>query len=370
MKFKIYTIVFVFLGLASTLLLGCSNEQKSVEIEDYEEILSKDNIYDLGGHIAAYLMDTTVLGYEGEWLVINDLEKRSCVYLPNDFSKILDIEIEDFSSIHLKYENNERDGIQEINIPMYFSGRKDNILEIGSSVEKVITETLASTLVLPETIWEETVSDRGNNYLIAFERVSLAYYTGSDLYGKYADYQLIVKDKEGNMISSQILMGYPMALEEVYWLENISEDDFPDLILCSSYVEGQADGFTELNFYIWNNEKLMYESKPLPWNKSVSRPFWNEELSSVIFAYVGDKATMKMFTFKDGEWQFKGELTEENGLNLPEQNMPWNDENSIWCIYNAQSEWLFPGYGEWDTVEEDLDGQQTVWKYIRKNSKD
>ncbi len=107
---------------------------------------------------------------------------------------------------------------------------------------------------------------------------------------------------------------------------------------------------------------------------------------------------MKMFTFSGGEWQLNGELVEENEtekengdievelgeyfysddqtiendirITLPEQNMPWNDRNSIWCVYNAESEWLFPGYGDWDAVEEELDGYQTVWKYVRDNSKE
>ncbi len=397
MKFKFFAIIFVFWSLASILLSGCGNDPEIMESENWSEILTEDNIYDLGGHIAAYLTDTTVLGYEGKWIVLNDLEKESCIYLSNEFSKILDIKIEDFSAIHLKYED-VGEGIQEINIPVCFAGRKDNVLEINYSVNKVIVESMASALMLPKTVWEETITYEENTYLIAFERISLAYYTGSDLYGKYADYQLVVKDEQGNIVSSQVIMGYPITQEEVYWLKNISEDDFPDVILCSSYVEGHADGFTELIFFIWNDEKSIYESKPLPWNKSISRPFWNEELSSITFAYTGDEINMKMFTFSGGEWQLNGELVEENEtekengdievelgeyfysddqtiendirITLPEQNMPWNDRNSIWCVYNAESEWLFPGYEDWDAVEEELDDYQTVWKYVRDNSKE
>lgn len=396
MKFKTFTIIFVFLSLILTMFSVCIHNQKTAESKDWPEILSKNNVYDLGSHIVAYLMDTTVLGYEGEWLVINDFEKGNCLYLQNKFSKILKIEIEDFSSIHLKYKNDEEEGIQEVNIPVCFSGRKDNVLEIYSSVNKVIVESVESALILPETVWEETITHEKNTYVIAFERISLAYYTGSDLYGKYADYQLIVKDEYGNILSNQVLMGYPIALEKVYWLKNVSRDDFPDLILCSSYVEGHADGFTELNFFIWNNEKVMFESKPLPWDKSMSRPFWNEEFSSIIFAYIDDEVNMKMFTFRDGEWRLNGEIAEENEtekengdievelgeyfyeddqtvknnirITIPEENMLWNDRNSIWCVYNVQSEWLFPGYGDWDVVEEELDGYQTVWKYVRDNS--
>ena len=54
----------------------------------------------------------------------------------------------------------------------------------------------------------------------------------------------------------------------------------------------------------------------------MSRPFWNAELSSIIFAYIDDKVNMKMFTFRDGEW---------------------------------------------NTVEGELDGGQFIWKYVREN---
>ena len=121
--FKIVIIAFILSGLVLTLFFGCGNEQDKVESEDRVEVLSEDNIYNL--------------------------------------SKILDIEIEDFSSIHLK----------------------------------------EAALMLPETVWEE------------------------------------------------ILMGYPIVLEEVYWLKYISGNDFPDFILCFSYVEGHADGFAELIFF-------------------------------------------------------------------------------------------------------------------------
>lgn len=330
------------------LLYGCAYEQRNTENEVQLEELSMDKVCDLGGHIVAYLTNEKVLGHEG---------------------------------------------VQEVNIPVCFSGRKDNILEFYSPAEKVIIEPLITAQTLPEIVWEESFMYEDNIWLAAFERISPAYATPSDLYGGYADYQLLVRDENGNVVSSQILINYPITLEEVYWFKDISGDDFPDVILCSSYVEGTADSFTELNFLVWNNDKLAYELKPLPWDKSISRPFWNEALSSIAFAYIDDGVNMRMFAFRDEEWKLSGELAveseieKENGnvevvcyeyfyadkqtakneikVTLPEQNMPWNDENSIWCEDNVQNEWLFPSYGKWNTVEKELKGGKNVWKYMR-----
>ena len=203
---------------------------------------------------------------------------------------------------------------------------------------------------------------------MAFERIGLVYDTGSIVYGGYADYRLIVKGEKGNVVSSQIFMGYPVSLEEVYWIKDISGDDFPDVILCTFYLEGDAVYNTKLYFMVWNSEKSVYESKSLPWNKSVNMPVWNEELSSVIFADVGDGVTMKMFSVEGGEWQLHGELVKNDiKIVLPEQNMPWSDANSIWCLHNTQNEWLFPGYGNWNTIEETLNGDKIIWKYVQTN---
>ncbi|MDE5866335.1 MAG: hypothetical protein K2H31_07035, partial [Lachnospiraceae bacterium] len=253
------------------------------------------------------------------------------------------------------------------------------------------------TQSLPETVWEEKITYEEQIYLAAFERISPAFQTLSDLYGGYADYQLVVKDENGNVVSSQILTNFPITLEEVYWFKDISGDDFPDIILCSSYVEGNGNRFTNLIFLIWNNEKLIYESKPLPWDKSLGSPVWNEELSSIIFAYIDDEVNMEMFTYKDGEWSLSGkcavesEKEKENGniefvcgeyfykdnqtikneikVTVPEQNLPWHDDNSIWGgTHNVQNEWLFPSYAGWKTTDKELEGGRTVWKYIRADA--
>ena len=373
------------------LVEGFWNEEAARE--NLVEILSEDNVYDLGGHVVAYLVNDKVQGYENNWLVIDDLEKGKRIYLPNSFPKILDIEIRDFINIYIKYEDSQNGYIQEEIIPVVVN-QDDDILEIYPSEEKVMIESPLPSLVLPKTVWEETISYGNNIYKVAFERIGLAYDIGSIIYGSFADYRLIVKDEEGNIISSQVFAGYPITHEEVYWLKDISGDGFPDVIMCTFYMEG-PDRFTDLYFLIWNTEKLTYELKTLPWNKSMSIPVWNEELSAIIFAYINDDINMKMYTYEDEEWRLYGELikeyeteTEDNDIEIsfseffyaddqvrknnikivsPDQDMPWNDEDSVWCKYNNQNYLLFPGSGDWNTIHEELSNGITVWKYVRMN---
>lgn len=152
-------------------------------------------------------MDTTVLRYEEEWLVINDSEKGNCLYLQNKFSKILKIEIEDFSNIHLKYKNN--------------------------LVNKVIVESVESALILPETVWEETIAHGENTYVIAFERISLAYYTGSDLYGN--KYEIIRK---------ALLLLYKQTNLELMTTHQLREIRRQEMI--EKYEEGMTEGINRI----------------------------------------------------------------------------------------------------------------------------
>ncbi|MCM1263312.1 MAG: hypothetical protein NC313_11395 [Butyrivibrio sp.] len=287
----------------------------------------------------------------------------------------------------------KRDELLDVLEEVRFLGREGNGLGFYPLVEKAVTESLAAwrETPVPETVWEEIITYGEHAYLAAFERISSVNVTPSDLYSGYADYRLAVKDEEGNIVSSQTFTDYPICMEEVYWVKDISSDDFPDIILCPYYVEGHAERSTELIFLIWDNEKITYEAKPLPWDTALDSPIWNEELSSLIFFYGDDEVREKMFTYRDGEWKLSGELAAENEtekengdieivcgeyfytdnqtikneikVTLPEQELPWHDENSIWAAYNARNECLFPGRG-WNTVNKKLKGGQIVWKYI------
>ncbi len=324
-------------------------------------IFSDGNIVYLGGYMKAYLMDASMdvqllWGYQGEWIVINDAEEGKNIYLKNEFSKILDIRIEDFSAIHIKYENNEEEGVQELTVPLCFSWKKEDVLELDPDIEQVVTEPPKAALALPETVWEESITYEGTSYFAAFERISPAYY-GSDVYGNNADYQLVVKNENGNTIASQVITGYPITMEEVHWLKDISGDGFPDVILCSFCEQNRYLGYgTALHFLIWNKKKLMYESKPLA--DYMYGPFWSEELSSLILYYPDDDTYMR-YTFKDGEWQLSDKLAEED----------WRetyDENSPWCRRNVQNEKLFPRSEGWDTEDKELEGGETAWKFVRE----
>ena len=326
-------------------------------------IFSDGNIVYLGGYMKAYLRDTSMnpmwWEYEGEWLVINDAEEGKNIYLRNEFSKILDIRIEDFSAIYIKYENSEEEGVQELTVPLCFSWKKENVLELDPDIGQVVTEPPTAALALPETVWVENFTYQGTSYLAAFERISPAYF-GSECYGNNADYQLVVKDENGNTIASQVITGYPITMEEVHWLKDISGDSFPDVILCSFCEQDRYLGYgTALHFFIWNKEKLMYESKPLA--DDMYGPFWSEELSSLIL-YSPDDDTYMRYTFRGGGWQLSDKLAEED----------WGetyDENSPWCRRNVQNEKLFPRSEGWDTEEKELEGGQTAWKFVREKDK-
>ena len=326
-------------------------------------IFSDGNIVYLGGYMTAYLKDTSMdplwWEYEGEWIVINDAEEGRDIYLKNEFSKILDIRIEDFSVIRIKYENSEEEGVQELTVPLCFSWKKEDVLELDPDIEQVVTEPPTAALALPETVWEEPITYHGTSYQAAFERISPAYY-GSECYGNNADYQLVVKDENGNTIANQVITGYPITMEEVYWLKDISGDGFPDVIFCSFCEQDRYLGYgTALHFFIWNKEKLMYESKPLA--DYMYNPFWSEELSSLIL-YSEDDDTYMRYTFRGGEWQLSDKLAEED----------WGetyDENSPWCRNNVQNEKLFPRSLGWDTEDKELESGERAWKFVREADK-
>lgn len=291
-------------------------------------------------------------------------------------------------------KNEEDEGAGEGNIQENFLDGKSDILEIYSSTEKVIVESLTSVDSLPKTIWKENVMNGEKKYQVAFERIGLIYEIGSVECRSCADYRLIVKDEEGSVVSSQIFVGYPVSLEEVYWFKDISGDGFPDVILCTFYLDVDLDEHTDLYFMIWNSEKSVYESKPLPWNKTLNRPVWKEEMSSIIFSDMGGKTTMKMFSIEDGEWQLCGELVEDDkaeknsiletyyneffymdGQTIKNdikvvwpEDTPWTDADSIWCMYNSRNELLFPSYVDWKTIEEELSDDKTIQKYVRRHT--
>lgn len=242
-----------------------------------------------------------------------------------------------------------------------------------------------------KVVWEETISSEGETYRVSFERISAVYDAESELYPYCADYQLVVRDSDGKDISKQTIANFPVWYEEAHWMVDVSGDGFSDVVLCSFYERFTHD--TELCFYIWNMDKSEYEEQSLPWH--LWRPVWNEKLSCITFIDKSyDDIRMKMVSFENGEWILRGELlpgeiieeteetvqiqrkeifyTEEGNIeniiivNTPEQNMPWNDVNSIWCDDNNQNEYLNLGSLDWDIVDVELEAGKSSPKYVRK----
>lgn len=265
----------------------------------------------------------------------------------------------------------------------------DSILEEGFKISQSTIES--SELQLPKVVWEEIICSEGEAYRVSFERISALYDAESELYPYCADYQLIVRDSDGKDISKQTIVNFPVWYEEAHWMADVSGDGFSDVVLCSFY-----EGFTratELCFYIWNMNKRGYEEQPLPWH--LWMPVWNEKLSCVIFTDESyDDICMKMVSLENGEWKLRGELlfeeiteeteetvqfqykeifyTEEGNIenkiivNIPEENMPWHDVNSVWCDDNSQNEYLNLGSLDWDIVDIELEEGKSSPKYIRR----
>lgn len=242
-----------------------------------------------------------------------------------------------------------------------------------------------------KAVWEEIISNNGETYKVSFERISALYDAKSESYRYCADYQLIVRDSGGKDISNQIVENFPVWYEEVHWMVDVSDDGFSDVVLCPFY-EGYTR-YTDLQFYIWNMDKNEYEEKSL--SRYPSQPVWNEKLSCVIFIDEScDDIQMKMVSFENGEWILRGELlpgetmeeteekvqfqfkeifyTEEGNIenkiivDIPEQYVPWNDVNSVWCEDNSQNKYLFLNYPEWDVIDVEFEEGKSSPKYIRQ----
>ena len=262
-------------------------------------------------------------------------------------------------------------------------------LEESFKISQLAIES--SELKLPKVVWEEVINSKGEAYRVSFERICAVYDAESILYRYCADYQLIVQDSDGKEISKQIITNFPVWYEEAHWTVDVSGDGFSDVVLCSFYERMTHD--TELCFYIWNMDKSEYEEQPLPW--FLWQPVWNEKLSCVIFADESyDDIRMKMVSFENGEWVLRGELlpgetiekteekvqiqckeifyTEEGNIeniiivNIPEQNMPWNDVTSVWCDDNSQNEYLNLGSLDWDIIDVEFEEGKSSPKYIRR----
>ena len=306
----------------------------------------------------------------------------------------------------LMYDKEKESTIQDVNAEFHVAKEDDkneNQRSIEWSVElsEILSEEMRNVLdneknclssdKVSKVVWEESISSNGETYKVSFERISDLYDAKSESYRYCADYQLIVRDSDGKDISKQIIANFPVWYEEAHWMVDVSGDGFSDVVLCPFYERYTCS--TDLHFYIWNMDKSEYEEQPLPWH--LWRPVWNEKLSCVIFIDESyDDIRMKMISFESGEWVLRGELlpgeaiekteekvqiqckeifyTEEGNIeniiivNIPEQNMPWNDVNSVWCDDNSQNEYLNLGSLDWDIIDVEFEEGKSGPQYIRQ----
>lgn len=307
----------------------------------------------------------------------------------------------------LMYGKEKESTIQDVNAEFH-EAKEDDKYENQRSIEwsiehsEILSEETLNVLdneknclnsdKASKVAWEESISSNGETYKVSFERISALYDAKSESYRYCADYQLVVRDSDGKDISKQIITNFPVWYEEAHWMVDVSDDGFPDVILCpffERFVTLEAD----LQFYIWNMDKNEYEEKSLSWYPS--QPVWNEKLSCVIFIDESyDDIQMKMVSFENGEWVLRGELlpgeiieeteekvqfqfkeifyTEEGNIenkiivDIPEQYVPWNDVNSVWCEDNSQNKYLFLNYPEWDVIDVEFEEGKSSPKYIRQ----
>ncbi|MCM1251366.1 MAG: hypothetical protein NC321_00965 [Clostridium sp.] len=373
------------------------------ETEYRENILTDSSVIDLGNHIVAYRASSDIIdigGYQGEYLVIHDLASNEILYLPDVYEEVYDMEMEGNESIFISYSGAEENSIQEVHIPVQFPMQTNTVYEITPMDTKLLTELKgdikACVEELPRLIWEENAVWEGRTYAITFEQTSPVYLNPhSEVWGRYADYCLMVKDEEDNIISEQIMVNYPICYEEVYWFTDFSGDGFPDIAFCTEYIPSKETS-VHLEFMIWNAETEEYEAKPLP-VRSIGETAWNKTVSSVILFYKRNERThMGMYSFREGDWKLAGELipvydeenvnedrdlfcigwkeifyengeaVEENGIIKEEKTYytPWFDDESIWGRDNKENEKLYPSDG-WDIIEVMI-GEDTTNKYVRE----
>lgn len=394
---------------------------------EVEGTLVEGSVVDLGDFCIAYLVpndetmrsifwdDENYLGdhyiaiqavnYNNETASQDDI-----LYLPDIYGTITDMKM-DSNELYLQYFDMESDSLKEVKIPIYFSERLENgFFDIHYSArfhyKKRITaaqEGLQSGEgAFPQTVWTETFGKDGQIYEIGFERITPIYDYFIEHGGNCADYRLTVKDGKGELISEQMLLGYPVSHEEVHWAVDFSGDGFMDIAFCTGEYWGR-DSWTELLALIWNPEKKLYEEHRFPQDQG-DLHLWNADLSTVI-AFAGRDQQggmiMEMHSFLQGEWKrvrrlevcfseeeldedgdpvflgfrellysAEGDLLEEREVEVgPDAGAPWFDEGSVWCGENTKNLKLYPEYPKWTSGYLNVGGIE-VYKYTKSEAGD
>ncbi len=392
------------LTIACAGMSGCGKEQGMSEAEGYAETaFATEGIMDLGNHRVAYLVtaeETTdwLRGYSSEQqhFAIQDLDYGGILYAPAMEGAIWDISVEDSANLRIRYKD-DADNTQEVQIPICLAKGED-VVEIEEADRKVITSVSNTGSALPEQIWEDVISLNGEKCEIIFERTSVPYKVFSDLFPFWADYRLTVRDEEKNILQELTLVNYPIAYEEIHWIEDIGGDGCPDIIFCT---DCQPSRDTRLCFLIWDKETQRYVCRNLP-QKYVGSPIWAKDSDMVLFWEEGSNPWIinrKAYVFNQGEWVLYGELRPENDEEPPAftdgyqkeiyykeldyyyrelfykngkvtqetvwEESPYTDLNSIWYRDNKENQELYDNTG-WGTVEVELSTGEMTFKHIQR----
>lgn len=388
-------------------------------LTETDGILGETEVLDLGDHMAAYYQPVEEIdsaythhGYEtfqgNRYLVIQDLDSGAVWYVPDVYGKILEITVQAPLGVSLRYvPDGEREECQ-VCIPIYFHERdEEKVLDFDRFVhkEKSVFSAQegmeADTGALPRTVWEESFCRGQEEYTLRFERISPIYNPGYESGIIEADYLLSVWDGEGNALSRQMIVHYPVAYEEAYWLIDFSGDGFLDVAFCTDvYMGGKNGCWSFARMLIWNGDTGCYEECEI--GKKGNMAVWNADMAALVSCddtVYNHYSSKNMYVWIDGQWQrirrlervysetefydipgegevacsdgyreliySDGEVTQENRIeeDFYEEDMFWHEEECVWSDNYRGSIRLYPDWPEWEKVETDTGGI-TVNKYI------
>lgn len=412
----------------------------TLEEDDGEEnvVLEKESVdifdggkkIDLGSKIVAYRVPNSwetdsLLGddshFTGDYYIaiqVDDMEERNAygydeiLYLPDIYGIITQMKLKESGKLYIRYKESVEGNEKEVWIPLYFASGNREVIEMDSGRRKgVFCEQDGlrdGESELPQIVWTKSFWNEDGMYEIEFERISPMYYLPKASVNIYADYCLIVKDENGDVISDQtIIVNFPVCMEEVCWFVDFSKDGFMDIAFCLDSYHAGKNAFDELHTLIWNPETKLFEEKDFPsypniWWLRRSFPLWNEEMASIIFFTFDDMdedpMRMEMYSFFDGEWKRirrllvayaeeeyteegepvylgieelvyseDGEVLEENLLERnPEIGPIWFDKESVWSRHNTENLKLYPESPEWKWIDAEVNGME-LSKYVLIN---
>lgn len=349
-----------------------------------------------------------------DYLLFEDLDSGKQFYLPDRYGQILDIQVTESgicirdreTQSGLKRNEAEQQGVlREHRIPGCFVFPLEDVIPVcggfGGYSDTVFLEGKEEADALPQKVWQEVFDCQGRDFSVTIERISPIYHEGfsESAHGYMADYRLTVTDPDGVVLSAQRIAGYPAAYEQVHWLMDVSGDGFPDLVFCTSMIDGTYYHTAQTHFLIWDQEAQSYVVRPLPEPEPENAPRitgfvnWDAELSAVWTDLEEDEygnEVYGMFACRDGGWELirrlervYSEKTDQwsdspgpDAVTLYYRELIYEDggevsELLIECedIWDRKQECLYPRYG-WTRQEGEVGGIYIGYYYVRESSVD